>query len=521
MKKAGPAALQVEVSTNEEWRQLLNRPGLIIVDVYSDWSGPCAAMASTLRKIKIEVGDAVDYAVARNDDIDDLARFRGRSEPAWMFLQDGKMVNLMFGAHCPRLRKLTMDEIRRVQHSETPKWRLDVCERAPEEEVRWQKQEIVRRALEEKKRAREEAERLERYERFMAQMVVELCENTVLVLYPWVFKDERGRPRDKWQSPPYTELVQDLFRQCFDVQEELRIQLNEDTIERMFVESGVDITKELIKGLTDGKCMAMRLKGKPPHPDWPVHYPQSECPESNSMCPIRMIDDVENYLISIITTQPPPLLQTGIGIGGVPLIRPTYDAPYIERHVHVHEPDPKIEGDTRRVHPAAWVPPQARSKVHVFKTLFPAYMEKAHSYEEPLPPLPLCAFKFEASKFGVVRDVYEMYRHAIEHFGAFELKNYLRKVKYKTGVEVFIVIIRRINEEAFLAFANIEPFFVTEVDEEAQGMLTEYFPEGAEDVILLTPDEQEALYEDEEEEEEDYEEEEEEEFDENNVYPFY
>lgn len=107
---------------------------------------------------------------------------------------------------------------------------------------------VKRRALEKKKQAREEAERLERYERFMAQMVVELCEKTVLVLYPWVFKDERGRPRDKWQSPPYTELVQDLFRQCFDVQEELRIQLNEDTIERMFVESGVDITKELIKG---------------------------------------------------------------------------------------------------------------------------------------------------------------------------------------------------------------------------------------------------------------------------------
>lgn len=82
------------------------------------------------------------------------------------------------------------------------------------------------------------------------------------------------------------------------------------------------------------------------------------------------------------------------------------------------------------------------------------------------------------------------------------------------------MIIRRINEEAFLAFASIGPFFVTEVDEEAQGMLTEYFPEGAEDVILLTPDEQEALYEDEE--EEDYEEEEEdEEFEGNDVYPFY
>ncbi|RLU17823.1 hypothetical protein DMN91_010061 [Ooceraea biroi] len=430
-KAAGPGILQLDVSTDEEWQQLLSHPGLIVVDVYSDWSGPCAAMASTLRKIKIEAGDTVEYAIARNDDIADLQRFRGRSEPAWMFLQDGKMVNLMFGAHCPRLRKLLMDEIKRVQQAEAPKWRLNVHERAPEEEVRWQKQEAVRRALEEARRAKEEAERLEKYERFMEYMVVELCEETALVLYPWVFKDERGRPRDKLQSPPYKELVQDLFRQCFDVQEEARIQLNEDMIERMFVESGVKITDELIKGLTDGKCMAMRLKGKPPHPDWPVRYPH-ECPKRSEMkCPIRTIDDVENYLISIIMKEPPPLLQTG----PVPMIRPTYDAPYMERHVYVYEPDPEVESDVRREHPVAWTPPQARSKVHVFKTLFPAYLEKAYPYEEPAPPVPLCAFKFEASKFGVVRDAYELHRDAIEHFGVFEFDRppYARRLASSPG----------------------------------------------------------------------------------------
>lgn len=106
-------------------------------------------------------------------------------------------------------------------------------------------------------------------------------------------------------------------------------------------------------GLTDGKCMAMRLKGKPPHPDWPVRYPH-ECPERNSMkCPIRAIDDVENYLINIITVGPPPLL-----VSGVSAVRPIYDAPYIERHVYVHTPDPTIEDDVHREHPAAWVPPQ-------------------------------------------------------------------------------------------------------------------------------------------------------------------
>lgn len=108
-------------------------------------------------------------------------------------------------------------------------------------------------------------------------------------------------------------------------------------------------------GLTDGKCMAMRLKGKPPHADWPVHYPL-ERPQRNSIKgPIRAIDDVENYLINIITVGPPPLLISGIGTVAS---RPIYNAPYIERHVYVHEPDPEIEGDVRRVHPAAWVPPQ-------------------------------------------------------------------------------------------------------------------------------------------------------------------
>lgn len=145
MRKAGLGALQIEVNTEEEWQQLLSRPGLIVVDVYSDWSGPCAAMVSTLRKIKMEIGgDLIDYAIARNDDVDDLARFRGRSEPAWMFLQDGKMVNLMFGAHCPHLQKLLTDEIKRTMQVEPPKWRLNVGERAPEEEVRWQKQEVAR-----------------------------------------------------------------------------------------------------------------------------------------------------------------------------------------------------------------------------------------------------------------------------------------------------------------------------------------------------------------------------------------
>lgn len=63
---------------------------------------------------------------------------------------------------------------------------------------------------------------------------------------------------------------------------------------------------------------------------------------------------------------------------------------------------------------------QARSKVHVYITLFSNYMDVVHPYEEPVPPAPLCAFKFEYPKFEEVRDACALVPDAIEYFGVFE-----------------------------------------------------------------------------------------------------
>nr|XP_031844672.1 uncharacterized protein LOC116432239 [Nomia melanderi] len=512
-------ALQVEVETEEEWSQLLNRKGLILADVYSEWCGPCVAMVSTLRKIKMEVGgDSINYAIVKNDNIDDLERFRGRSEPVWMFLQDGKMVNLMFGANCPKLRKLLVQEIKRVQADEEPEMRLDVKIRTPVEEVWWQQEEAIRKSKEARRHAKEEAERREKYEAFLAQMMFELSEETALLFYPWIFRDEEGRYRDKYGSPPYTDLTTSLFKQNFDIQEEQRLHLTEEAIESMLVESGVEITKELVAGLTDGKTLALRLKGRRPHPDWPVPYPY-ECPKGATRCPTREINDVENYLSDLLNSSKPLLHESALNLNAT--------ESYMKRHVYVHEPDPEDQEDFRRTHPAVWIPPQARSKVHVFTTLFGNYMEKMHPYEEPTPPDPYCAFKFSASKFAAVQDACALFPDAVEYFGAFEFdkppfarriasscEDYQQKVRRRTGAEVFVLIVRRINDDVFLSFASIEPYFVTEVDEEAQAMIDEYFPEGAEDVpfVALTElrEEPEEDYGEDELEDEDQDEEEEE-----------
>lgn len=39
-----------------------------VVDVYSEWCGPCQGMAANLKKLKLEIGgDMLHLAVVRND----------------------------------------------------------------------------------------------------------------------------------------------------------------------------------------------------------------------------------------------------------------------------------------------------------------------------------------------------------------------------------------------------------------------------------------------------------------------
>ena len=42
----------------------------MVVDIYSDWSGPCSAMTNFLKKIKLEVNDdLLHYAMAKSGKI--------------------------------------------------------------------------------------------------------------------------------------------------------------------------------------------------------------------------------------------------------------------------------------------------------------------------------------------------------------------------------------------------------------------------------------------------------------------
>ncbi|XP_029071136.1 thioredoxin domain-containing protein 6 isoform X7 [Monodon monoceros] len=79
-------ALQVNISTQELWEEMLSSKGLTVVDVYQGWCGPCKPVVSLFQKMRIEVGlDLLHFALAEADCLDVLEKYRGRCEPTFLF----------------------------------------------------------------------------------------------------------------------------------------------------------------------------------------------------------------------------------------------------------------------------------------------------------------------------------------------------------------------------------------------------------------------------------------------------
>ncbi|XP_026324096.1 uncharacterized protein LOC113233255 [Hyposmocoma kahamanoa] len=167
-KKAAQVQLQAELNTDDEWNKFLNREGLLVVDVYSAWCGPCIGMVGNLKKIKVEIGgDNLHLAVAKSDTIEPLKRFRDRSEPTWMFIASGQLVNVIFGANAPLIARTIEQELKNeelVKKGELQREKRAPHELTPKEQEVADAKEKILQERQAKEAAAVEAARLARRE---------------------------------------------------------------------------------------------------------------------------------------------------------------------------------------------------------------------------------------------------------------------------------------------------------------------------------------------------------------------
>lgn len=87
-------------ATTETWeKEVLNAPGLVMVDFWAVWCGPCRMIAPTVEELAKEYAGKVKVVKLNTDENPDVAsRYKIMGIPTIMFFKNGQKVDQIVGA---------------------------------------------------------------------------------------------------------------------------------------------------------------------------------------------------------------------------------------------------------------------------------------------------------------------------------------------------------------------------------------------------------------------------------------
>lgn len=94
-----------QVSSKADFEQALKHDGLVVVDFFATWCGPCKMIAPILDKFAAEYTQVKFIKV----DVDELGELASEYEitamPTFLFIKDGKVVEKAQGANPNKLKQ--------------------------------------------------------------------------------------------------------------------------------------------------------------------------------------------------------------------------------------------------------------------------------------------------------------------------------------------------------------------------------------------------------------------------------
>ncbi|EDW81918.1 uncharacterized protein Dwil_GK25405 [Drosophila willistoni] len=430
-KKGGVQQLQADISSDEEFEKFLQRPGLLILDIYSEWCGPCLGMVGSLRKIKLELGgDNLQLAICKAGSISSLARFNKKSEPTWMFVTNGKAINIMFGTDVPKLVAMITKTLASTMAKETQHYHFyEITELQPIEleQQRIKNLELRRAEVIEEDEAKKK--RIE-YLRFVTDTIMEnLPDIGITVFGPQVNRD--------------------MFKKLAEPADPLKIQckdrkvfaITENDMNTVNFAAENPLSREIIEQLYDKELLMCFWKveeilGTPPSVLRQYAHeltketikPPDEFNEEEIIVPPLIVPLEMN--VEIIEETPVAEEQANENVAKETTTMETTDkgedpeeadeddqGKEEKDEVPLEAPEQKVKTKTIKI-PPIWVPNDQRTHAALIYTYFRA-QTSAFLPPDPVPEPPHIIMTFDSYKKKDLAHILDVYRDDIPLYGFF------------------------------------------------------------------------------------------------------
>ena len=100
------------VTTDSFDEEVVKSQGLVMVDFWATWCGPCKIVAPVVEELAKEYEGKVTFAKLNTDENPDIAsRYSIRGIPTLMFFKDGKVMDQVVGAVPKGQHKSKLDSL--------------------------------------------------------------------------------------------------------------------------------------------------------------------------------------------------------------------------------------------------------------------------------------------------------------------------------------------------------------------------------------------------------------------------